>query len=328
MAIRSIKNQYRGINAHLHSYWQAEGGWNGFHTAHIGDLFKALKARLWPMGYTADIEPSLQIRRLDERPTDPESDITVYDLDPKRSKVEFVSHAAEASVLVVPIPKLLAESPLSEKRFGAIAIYELTPRRSERGQPVAWIELLSPSNKGSSRDAEIYREKRLKILDSGIVFVEIDYLHETLPTFKGIVDYRPRKGKPATHDSHPYRIVILDPRPEVDEGEASLGEFDVDQPVPTIAIPLNAGDMLDFDFGTPYHKTFEEALYGLELVDYTQLPANFHRYSEEDQARIVARMLAVIEAAKRGEDLEKSIPSPLTPRPLQEGLTLLQALTV
>jgi len=30
-AVRSIKNQYIGINAHLHSLWQSEGGWDEFH---------------------------------------------------------------------------------------------------------------------------------------------------------------------------------------------------------------------------------------------------------------------------------------------------------
>jgi hypothetical protein len=36
--IRAIKNQYPGINAHLHSFWQGEGEWNNFHNRHIGDL--------------------------------------------------------------------------------------------------------------------------------------------------------------------------------------------------------------------------------------------------------------------------------------------------
>lgn len=49
----------------------------------------------------------------------------------------------------------------------------------------------------------------------------------------------------------------------------------------------------------------EEALFGLELVDYRHLPVNFQRYSEADQARIAARMAAVLEAARQGVDLEK-----------------------
>jgi len=77
--VRSIKNQYHGINAHLHSHWQSVGGWNSFHSNHIADLLRLLRAKLLPMGYTAEIEPSLQIRRLDAPAGEPESDITIFD---------------------------------------------------------------------------------------------------------------------------------------------------------------------------------------------------------------------------------------------------------
>src|SRR5436853_7332364 len=86
MAVHSIKNQYVGINAHLHSLWQAQGGWVEFHTRHIVHLADALKAVLLPMGYTAALEPSLQIRRIDSpQPSEyPESDVSIYDLNPAR----------------------------------------------------------------------------------------------------------------------------------------------------------------------------------------------------------------------------------------------------
>ncbi len=41
-ALHSTRNQYPGINAHLHSYWQGRGGWSRFHTNHIADLLRAL----------------------------------------------------------------------------------------------------------------------------------------------------------------------------------------------------------------------------------------------------------------------------------------------
>jgi hypothetical protein len=52
-----------------------------------------------------------------------------------------------------------------------------------------------------------------------------------------------------------------------------------------------------------YQRTFEEALYGYDLV-YSELPPNFERYSPADQQRIAARMLAVLEAQRNGIDLE------------------------
>src|SRR5688572_13293980 len=97
--IRSIKNQYRGINAHLHSFWQSEGGWDSFHSSHITYLTAALKAKLLPKGYTAESQQSLQIRSL--------------------------------------------EDELSQ--YIAVGIYEFV--QGDHDEPVAWIELLSPSNK-------------------------------------------------------------------------------------------------------------------------------------------------------------------------------------
>ena len=71
----AVKNQYLGINAHLHSFWQKMGGWKEFHTSHIVDLTRILKNDLLPLGYTAGIEDSLQIRREGSDDGYPESDI-------------------------------------------------------------------------------------------------------------------------------------------------------------------------------------------------------------------------------------------------------------
>ncbi len=307
MATHTVKNQYAGLNAHLHSLWQAQGGWNAFHTAHIGDLNKTLKAKLLPMGYTTDIEPSVQIRRLEEALGTPESDVAIYDLDPHRPMQKFTSPGGTGA-LVLPVAELIAESPLSEKPYGSIGIYELIPEKHQAGALVAWLELLSPSNKGNREDARIYREKRLNLLRGGVVFIELDYLHETPPTFARLANYRTHEK-----DSHPYRIAVIDPRPDFETGQAVISEFDVDSPIPTVTIPLNAGDVLHFDFGIPYQKTFEEMLYGLELVDYTQLPVHFNRYTPADQLRIVNRMLIV-----QGKNLE----SP--PESVEEGLKRLE----
>jgi hypothetical protein len=188
----------------------------------------------------------------------------------------------------------------------------------ERGEPVAWIELVSPSNKPGSSDFAAYEEKRRLLLRGGVVFVEMDYLHESPPTFEGIAIYSRRRGQPPQPGSHPYRITVIDPRPDVWQGQGRSRQFDVDEPIPPITIPLNGDDVLKFDFNPPYQKTFAEMLYGDE-VDYRQLPANFEAYSPDDQARIVNRMLAVLEAARDGRDLESG-PFPASALPLDEAL--------
>jgi hypothetical protein len=326
--VRSIKNQYRGINAHLHSFWQARGGWSSFHTAHIVYLVNALKVQLLPIGYTAEIEPSLQIRRIGD-PSEsvseyPEADVAIYGRDPAHSSTARRKLSLAEGVQLIEIPVLVGDPPLSEKQYQAVVIYQ--GRADRHGKPVAWLELLSPSNKGDSQDAATYRAKRQEIMRSGIVFVELDYLHETPSTFRGVARYYARKSRTPEPGSHPYRIIVADPRPTLDEGQAQVAQFDVDQAIPRVTIPLNDDDALPFDFFVPYTKTFEEALYGLELVDYSILPDNFDRYGPIDQTRIVSRMLAVLEAARRGENLEIGSPFPVAEVTLEEGLARVAAL--
>lgn len=319
--IHSIQNQYHGINAHLHSYWQNMGGWASFHGNHIADLLRAMRASLLPMGYTADLETSVQVRRLDGPTDEPESDITIFDPHPVRPLLPATAKGDDAEVLILTVPEALQELPLSEKEYMAIAIYQLGHRGRNQGAPVAWVELLSPSNKGGSQDAALYREKRSQLIHSGLVFVELDYLHESGATLGRLGSYRIRQRQPADSNAHPYRIAVIDPRPNFDEGKAYVAEFDVDEPIPTLAIPLNGEDQLIFDFDAPYQKTYAETLYGLELVDYTQFPLHFDRYSPVDQARIANRMVAVRQAVQKGVNLENG---PLA----AAGLTLEEALAM
>ncbi|MFZ4658870.1 MAG: DUF4058 family protein [Caldilineaceae bacterium] len=332
-AVCSVKNQYWGINAHLHSYWQAVGGWSDFHSAHIGDISKTLKARLLPMGYTTEIEQSLQIRRVDDSREWPEADVTIYDLLRERPLPQRSSSVveADAATVVLPLPLMVDENPVSTKPYGAVAVYETIARKRDRGEPVAWVELLSPANKGKGADATTYLEKRRMILESGIVFIEIDYLYETPSTFARLPRYgrAEKNGGQGQHrtpaeQGHPYRIVVLDPRPDLQNGKVYLAEFDVDAPIPTVPIPLNGDDLLRFDFGSPYRKTFEEELYGLEFVDYRALPQRFQRYQIADQARIAARMLAVLAAMQDGVDLETG-PFVAKATPLDEALAIVAA---
>jgi hypothetical protein len=318
---RLLKNQYLGINAHLHSTLQNAGGWESFHGIHIAHLTTLLQAQLLPMGYEADIEQSLQIKRTGERASYPISDVTIYDTDPLRAMQPVTRTMSATHEVVVPIPAILNFSEEEIQYYKAIGVYKAAYSRPERGEPVAWVELLSPSNKPTGRDFEQYREKRAKVVESGIVFVEIDYLHQFPPTFDQVANYAPRKGRPAS-DAYPYRITVIDPHPDVLEGIGRSWQFKVDEPLPTMTIPLSADDKLSFDFGKPYRKTFEEMFYG-NKVDYSQLPLNFESYNDDDQARIVSRMLAVL----RAENPENE-PIPVETIPLHSALEQLKALAI
>jgi len=318
--IRAVKNQYRGINAHLHSYWQSKSGWNEFHTNHIADLTRLMRVQLYPMGYTAHTEQSLQIRRAGAPQRAPRADVLIVDDDELRVRRHPAPPVADTQELLAPIPVALglAEDIAYHK---AVVIYRADSE--ERGEPVAWVELLSPSNKPGGQDWHEYRLKREDLLQAGIVFVELDYLHESSPTLDMVASYRTRgTAHPPETGAHPYRIAIIDPRPEFWEGQARVRQFDVDDEIPVMRIPLQGDDVLMFDFGAAYNKTFNEMLYGNE-VDYSQLPLNFDRYSEADQQRIVCRMLAVLNAARNGIDLNAA-PLPVEPLSLEDALKQLE----
>lgn len=316
MPIQSRKNQYLGINAHLHSHWQTQGGWNNFHNRHIGDMAGMLRQQLVPIGYTAYIEESLQIRRKGDSVREPKADILISDRQPDRI-VRETSH----QTAILTVAEMVEEDEETEKPYRAIVIYEL--EKKEYGEPIAWIELLSPTNKGNDQDARIYRAKRRVLLDNGFTFVEIDYLHESPSTFMHWPDYSKRQGR--SSEAHPYRIVVLNPRPDITFGPAEPYEFDVDERIPAVPIPLLGDERIMFDFDACYQKTFEEMVYGLEFVNYEELPLHFQRYSPADQTRIARRMLVVLEAKAQGIDLETG-PFEVKMLDLDETLAQIEAL--
>jgi hypothetical protein len=216
------------------------------------------------------------------------------------------------------LEELFSHAQLEEKPYRAVVIYDITTKNTERGKPIVWIEFLSPSNKGNSEDANLYRAKRMDVLVGGLVFVEIDYLHETPPTFTTLADYRPLAGVLPTDESdiYPYRIIVIDPRPSPERGQAWVSQFHVENPLPTMTIPLIGEDRFSLDFNIPYQRTFEQGFFG-DYVDYAELPPNFDRYRPADQLRILRRMLTVMRAAQNGADLETApLPLPVEDTPL------------
>jgi hypothetical protein len=321
MTVRAVKNQYMGINAHLHSYWQASGGWHEFHSLYLANLYTLLKPAALKMGYTVSLEPSIQIRRIDDvlgSVHEPESDLTIYDLDSLRAlTAPVVPVAAAAGELVLSVEAVL-RSGLSAKTYDALKVYDV---RAKRGSPVCWIELLSPSNKPNGSDWRKYRAKRQEIIESDIVFLEIDYLHESPSTISVLPPYLFRGDVAPEYAPHAYRIMIVDPR--IDHGVVRLRGFDVDEAIPFMQVQLNGDDQLTLNFDSPYHKTVAEGLFAFEFVDYEALPVNFNRYRQTDQTRIANRMWAVIQTARSGIDLEAGS-LPASKLSLDEALALLE----
>jgi hypothetical protein len=291
--LHTRKNQYRGINAHLHSLYQAEEGWSSFHAQHIVHLANLMTQQLAGTGYSADVEESLQIRRMGETDYQPRADLMIRD----RERRSFKAAPLENSIALAD---LFAEDEIDDHPYFAVVI---RPQGKMKADPVAWVELLSPTNKKNRADIRQYADKRRQLLESGLVFVELDYLHETPSTFGTLSYYATSEDFPA------YHIVVLDPRPSFDEGQAWHIPIYVDEHFAPVTIPLNAGDQFVFDFESAYQFTFEMRTSG-DDVDYVELPLHFGRYSHADQRRILLRMIAVLEAAASGRDLD-AVPLPL-----------------
>lgn len=308
MPIYHPHNLFRGINPILNSQLIA-GGWHSFHAVHITDLMKLLRRQLHPLGYTANIEQSLQIRRESTIVSTPESDVSIYDLSTK--PMTPTSYSEVSSERLISVLELLEfDTEISQPR--AIGIYTYRQQPDAIGELVGWLELLSPSNKPTGQDATYYRSKRFELLKKGLVFIELDYLHHMPPTFDTIPPYRlSRREVAGDFVGHPYRIVVIDSRPTLHEGMARISEFDVDSPLPTLLIPLNRGDKLNFDFDNAYQTTFSEGLYG-DMVDYSKLPIHMNWYSPDDQARILSRLCYIRE--------HRDYPPPVIPTlPLAEA---------
>lgn len=280
MAEKTLKNPYKGVNAHLNSLLQTPGTeenpakWHSFHANHIAHIADFLNDKL-PANYLALSEESLQVFGEDfefggfiqsRRP-----DVTIYGATATSMRQESKRTPSAAAEVELAQTLYFAEA----FEISAVVIRDVS-NDPIYGRVVARIELLSPSNKPGGSGYAAYSKGRNEALYSHVPLIEIDYLHETaLP-----MNYRRMQA---------YYVVVSDPRPDVDSGKAKLYGFDVDAPFPVVDIPLAGSETLTFDFGAVYHHTFERGRRGM-LVDYTMLPARFETYSAEDQARIQAVM--------------------------------------
>lgn len=282
MPIHSKTNLYPGINAHLNSFLQQEGGgWESFHAEHIIDLRRVLAAKL-PAGYYATSEKSLQITPLTwfgggiTRGAKP--DITILQRERFESPSSAAIRVAEPTA-VYPISELMIDQ---EDDFIGIVVYEYKVGELP-GKPVTRIELLSPTNKPPHTDYGQYRAKRQQTLESGISLVEIDYLHQTAPANPLVKNYSTGEA-----DAYPYNITIDIPQSSLSSGRVEHYGVDVDATLPVISVPLLGNDTAALDLQDAYHRTYASEGFFDIIVDYAADPVNLDRYTPDDQMKIRA----------------------------------------
>ncbi|MBC8099266.1 MAG: DUF4058 family protein [Armatimonadetes bacterium] len=284
-------NPYKGINAHLHSTLQTNGGWEGFHTKHISDLTAHLSEML-PEGYVVDLEQSLQIRQY--HPDTGEEVLPRRSLRPDvlvSRRADAPTPSSNPALITASLPVLVmpAIDSLGDDRRAYLTTISIQRITGEAWSRITWIELLSPTNKPDGSGYSQYAVKRANLLRAGIVLIEIDYLHETISPVPVVPSYPDHES-----DAYPYTITVTDPRPTLNSGQMQVYGWRVDEPLPTIVLPLALGDApAALALNPVYDKTFTSVSGFWARIDYAQLPANFDAYDGVDQARIQALMHTV-----------------------------------
>ena len=323
-------NQYHGVNPQLNDWLvTTPDAWPEFHQLYIDEMMMQMREQLKERGlpYTASTRPGLQIRTLEDdgsgNVSRPEPDVAIYrqptpaDRKPQRVAPAPVSPAA-SRVEEISLEDSLGEDKRRLKRIGIFA----EQRVGAPGEPVAWIEVLSPTNKPAvpgmpnwGRHADSYQKKRVdEVLAAGQVLVEVDLLQAQPPVYKGFPRYQPGPGGELSEaGSLPYSIAVTDPRqrPGYQKGSMRRHPFRVEDSLPRdITIPLLGDDTFKFDFDSPYDVIVSRA-YGDE-IDYAQHPALWRTYSSEDQDRIAARTITVLRGMRQGlVHSEQGSPLPL-----------------
>lgn len=276
LTLYSSKNEYPGINPHLNDYLgRMERGkstyyekWDAFHNAHVTHLVEYL-AEAVPEGYRVEQEKSFQVKQKARHklkyPTDT-TDITVY------------------------------SALLSEEFHRSVHIQ----RQGEGGewQTITQIELLSPTmdDIGYNVEAEhkLYMDKRTKLLEDGGSIVELKYtLMHPMHVSRNLelTDYFDSAEIVAHYpesSSFPYMIIV-----KSGQNPQTVHGFGVDEPIPTVGIPLAEGETLTFDFGAVYNHTIQgNTLYTEQAINYRLFP---NRFSIDDTKRIEAYMAVIAE---------------------------------
>jgi hypothetical protein len=302
--ITSDINEYNGINPHLNSELQPHG-WDEFHMFHIAALHTELSRKLRGTGYTVKAVPSLQVRDRDEDsgnwlpPRRLEPDLSIRDPRAAGRPPHGLSEQTKHGTVQMDLPEAMNTEP--EDYLFALAIWELAQQvesiEGGKGKPVAWIEVLSPSNKPGGAHYSEYMDKRWAVIRDGQTLVEIDYLHESAPVIDSLPRYKPDKTGSVPAGAKPYTISVIDPRPSDDQphGQADSFPFGLEEPLPSVFIPLQANRWgITFDFDPAYDLTV--AAHFTDEIDYTEQPKRIESYSASDRNRIAARQLTIFAA--------------------------------
>jgi hypothetical protein len=277
------KNPYPGINPHLNSLLQRQGGgWHGFHTHLLVTIADSLNA-VFPEYYYAEVETSLQILTydVDTLPliTNPKNTIADVLVSKKPVPHETIA-AGETNTPTLTLPIM---TDIEGEEIPGLVIY------TKPGHAITRIEVLSPANKPGGSHYGQYLQKRAETLYAGLQLVELDFLHERPPILPNLAAYSRREN-----GAFPYHVLVTDTRTGITHGKTDVYSFGIMDAAPTIAVPLEGSDSVALDVQAVYNATFSKRPYP-DKVDYTRTPHNFETYTELDRQLIIRHMAKIAE---------------------------------
>jgi len=226
--------------------------WSEFGSRMIVAIADALDTLL-SRDYRVAVEKRVYLSQDDERLLIGIPDVAITSSQPK-PPLPTESLIAVAEPLTVELP---AVEEVQERY--------LEIREGSTGVVITALELLSPKNKRTGEGRNAYLQKRQQTLSSSTHWIEIDLLRsgEPMPLVAGIGSL--------------YRILISR-SPE--RPKAHLYTFGLQQPIPTVPIPLRSGESEPLlELQPLLHQVYDRARFEL-AIDYQQPP--IPKLSEED----------------------------------------------
>jgi hypothetical protein len=256
-------------------YIEDQGRWADFHGRLITYCCDAISERL-PGDYVAQMGEGLRVvtwREGRERTMRPDVAVVRGDRlgDPRRPEAGAAVATLEEVDTLEPVEIPFAAA-VDEVRDTWVEIRRLPGERL-----VTAIEVLSPTNKGSS-GLDDYLRKRLRLWNERVNLVEIDLL---------VAGRRmPMAGPLPPGDC--YAVVLRAAKPEL----ADVFAWSIRRPLPTIPVPLEPPDAdVAVDLAALVATAYERGRYG-RLIDYARpldLPL---RPEDRDWAVQVAKVAA------------------------------------
>ncbi len=236
----AMPSPFPGTNPYL----EQAAHWQDFHTEFLTTIRRTLTPQVGP-NYFVQLEEHIYIH---DMPPAPRSLVGRADVP------VAVSRAADGVGIAMGVLEAPAEVELPEQDEERIRFLEIRDRRGR--ELVAVIELLSPSNKRSGEDRDLYLAKRREILRSPAHLVEIDLLRGWTPM--------PVRNRPPCD----YSVMVSRAERGPKAGFWSIG---LRERLPVIPVPLRLEDGdVRIDLQGALNSAYEAAAY--ERFIYEEMP--------------------------------------------------------